>query len=449
MKTAIQGNFEFVKEIFPELYEPLHNAESLALLNHRGSGLLLRNVNELYCTLLLEEYGMSSGTEKEELYKKQYALRTAGKFPRFERYWYQTWNGTKKSDYWDGLWRKFGNSCHHAEHAEEEAAVTYENLITVFEIIFRVFRWEYERKKGRGAAGKLDDFSIDRMPIGEHYVSSAAVPVDEAVTHCIKEYETCSYDDSGRVEKYGIVRVFNKNDMDEKALALRDKEAFKEAANEAGIQFDGNVQVDVLSRMNSAESDYYIIIYKFSRKPARLNQECLSGMDLSGRIRLCRNIADILRKFHNLSTPIYHRNLSYDSIYVCPGRDGCPEPSIIKLDCAKIMSDEFGTVIETVQSREKLLCLKRMMKYVAPEVRRLFQGQRMEIDWSRADVYSLGILFGDILRGSLDADPASSAKLRREGADEKFLELMDRMRAPRPELRPSMNDVSAALEVFE
>ena len=60
MKTAIQGNFEFVKEIFPELYEPLHNAESLALLNHRGSGLLLRNVNELYCTLLLEEYGMSS-----------------------------------------------------------------------------------------------------------------------------------------------------------------------------------------------------------------------------------------------------------------------------------------------------------------------------------------------------------------------------------------------------
>ena len=112
------------------------------------------------------------------------------------------------------------------------------------------------------------------------------------------------------------------------------------------------------------------------------------------------------------------------------------------------MSDEFGTVIETVQSREKLLWLKRMMKYVAPEVRRLFQGQRMEIDWSRADVFSLGILFGDILRGSLDADPASSAKLRRDGADEKFLELMDQMRAPRPELRPSMNDVSAALEVF-
>lgn len=448
MKTASGGNFEFVKEIFPELYEPLHSAESQALTNHRGSGLLLRNVNELYCSLLLEEYGMSSGAEKEELFKKQYALRTAGKFPRFEKYRYVTWGGSEKTDYWDGLWRKFGNSCHHADRVDEEAAVTYENLITVFEIIFRVFRWEYEKRKGRSAAAKLNDFSKALMPIGENLVISASVPADETITHCIRECETCSYDDSGRIEKYGIVRIFNKNDMDEKVLALRDKEAFKEAANEAGIQFDGNVQVDVLSRMNSAESDYYIIIYKFSREPVRLEQERLSETALSERICLCRNIGDILRKFHDLSTPIYHRNLSYDSVYVCRNKGGQLEPSIIKLDCAKIVSDEFGTVIETVQNREKQLRQKRLIKYVAPEVRRLLQGQQMEIDWAKADVYSLGILFGDILRGSFDAEPASSAKLRREGADKGFLELIDRMRSPRPELRPSMDEVSAALETL-
>lgn len=450
MELKYRGNFEFVKEIFPEIYDRLHGAECQALINYRVSGDELRQVLEGYCRRLLREYRISM-EEKENLSGKLRTLRMEGKLPRFERYKYQTWSGAEIKDYWDAVWRKFGNSCHHPELDEDEdedkmAAISYDNLMTVFEIVFRVFRWEYERKKGKKAANALEAFSIDRIPIGENYVLHAEEPVDMKVTHCIREYETCSFDDSGRVDKYGIVRVFNKNDMDEKALALRDKEAFKEAADEAGIQFDGNVQVDVISRMNSSDTDYYIIIYKFSRKPVRLNQSFLAGLGRPERAELCRSIARILGKFHGLSTPIYHRNLSYDSIYICQNKKGLLEPSIIKLDCAKIVSDEFGTVIETVQEREKNSKQKTLSKYVASEVQYLFQGQDVKVDWAKADVYSLGVLFGDILRGSFEGDLASSIKLKRSGADTRIVDLIDRMLLKKPELRPSMEEVLAVLE---
>ena len=451
MEHTCEGNFEFVREIFPELYELLCSAESQALTDHRASGDILRILNERYCNLLMEEYGISTEGGRDDLAGKQYALHMAGKLPRFEKYTYRTWTGVEKRDYWNSVWRRVGNACHHPKPTDEEraamtAAVTYENLITVFEIVFRVFKWEYGRKKGKAAAEKLGSFSRDRMPIKENYILRASEPIDGAMTHCIREYETCSFDDSGRVEKYGIVRVFNKNDMDEKVLALRDKEAFKEASDEAGIQFDGNVQVDVISRMNSTESDFYIIIYKFSRKPARLDQGFLSGLDLSERIRLCRNITEILKKFHDLSTPIYHRNFSYDSIYICQNKKGELEPSIIKLDCAKIVSEEYGTVIETVQNREKVIQQKKILKYAAPEVRRLCAGAKIEVDWARADVYSLGVLFGDILRGSFDADPASSVKLKKEGVDPRLADLTKQMSAGKPDLRPSMEEVAKVLE---
>ncbi len=447
MDSIKRGNFEFVREIFPELYENLTKAESQSRMDYKETGRQLRDVFEAYCDHLIEENGMTVLEEGDALAAKIRELRSAGKMPSFPRYGYLSMEGRRESGFWDAIWRQFGNACSHRRLLNQKApAVTYENLLTVFKIIFNVFKWEYTRRRGGKAAGEIGDFQEDLMPIGRSYVVSGKAPVDKAMTNCIREYETCLYNDSGKLQKYGIVRVFDKKSMDEKLLAVRDAEAFNEAAGEAGIQFDGNVQVEVISSIQSSGSDFYIIIYNFSRKPVHLNESVTAELTMSGRMKLCRDIAAILGKFHGLDTPIYHRNLSYDSIYVCTGKQGELEPSIIKLDCAKIVSEEYGTVIQTLENREKMMQQRKLLKYVAPEVRRMTNGQNISIDWEKADIYSLGILFGDILRASFAADPASMAKLQKQGADVRLLQLTEQMINGNPAMRPSADAVLKKLE---
>ena len=89
---------------------------------------------------------------------------------------------------------------------------------------------------------------------------------------------------------------------------------------------------------------------------------------------------------------------------------------------------------------------RKLLKYVAPEVRRMTNGQNISIDWEKADIYSLGILFGDILRASFAADPASMAKLQKQGADVRLLQLTEQMINGNPAMRPSADAVLKKLE---
>lgn len=449
MEEIKKGNFTFVEEIYPELYVMICDAECKAFLDCEGAGRILRKVYEKWLTYLVEEFDISLGEGRASLNDKRNALRNAGKLPQLNEYKYTSVKGEKKSINGYLVWLKFGNQCSHNEKTLDDPDVTYANLETILRIVHKIFRLEYIRKKGKEASANIGLFEPHIMPIGENYIINSYVPIDKTVSNCIREYETCSYTETGRVNKYGIVRVFEKKDMDEKLLQLRDKEAFSEAESEAGIQFDGNVQVDVLSKMDSLNSEYYVVIYKFSKKPTHINDTILSKMDKIEREKLCVQIAHILNKFHTLSVPIYHRNLSFDSIYVCLNKSGVYEPSIIKLDCAKIASEEFGTVIQNVQNMQAMIQQQKVLKYVAPEVRRLMQQPATAVDWSKADVYSLGVLFADILNGKIEGTLVPSVKLQREGVKIQLVQLIDKMKNPNMALRPSMEIIVQTLEEMD
>lgn len=437
MEEIKKGNFTFVEDIYPDLYGRLCEAESLAYLDCRAAGRTLRDVYEMWLTHLIEEYKIPLEGGRASLNDKRRALQEKEKLRYIGKYAYRSVTGgqAKKSAYI--VWRDYGNQCSHPEQTDDAPAVTYENLEVVLRIAHAVFQEEYVRLRKKGSR-KPEQFNPAIMPIGDNFVIRSYVPIDQPVSNCIKEFETCSYNEAGRVNKYGIVRIFQKKDMDEKLLRLRDQEAFSQAESEAGIQFDGNVQVEALSKMNAPNSDYYILIYKFTQKPTRLSASILHQMSMADRVGLCTRIGEIIQTFHGLQVPIYHRNLSYDSIYVCQNRAGIYEPSIIKLDCAKIVSGEFGTVIANVQKMQNGIKQLAVLKYAAPEVRRFMQDQSIGIDWGKADIYSLGILFADILGGQIEAAPVLSTALRGAGVDIALLQLVDRMRSPDIRQRPDM-----------
>ena len=449
MDEYSRGNFEFVKEIYPDLYEKISEAESQAYLDIVKAGRNLRDVYEDWATALIGEYGIQMGPGRATLNDKRKALKDAGKLPSLGDYRYVAVNGDKGDLNGYIYWLKFGNQCSHAEKTAEDPDVVYGNLESVLRIVHKAFRQEYARKKGKAEAGKIGLFDPFAMPIGDHYVIKSYVPLDKPVSGCIREYETCSFTETGRVNKYGIVRVFEKKSMDAKLLQLRDKEAFSEAESEAGIQFDGNVQVEVLSKMNNTSSDYYVVIYKFSRKPQRLTDALMKQLNMEERIKLCSDICIILRKFHKLSTPIYHRNLSFDCIYVCRNNTGVYEPSVIKLNCAKIDSGEFGTVIANVLNVQEMIRQQKLLKYIAPEIRMQMQKGAVSADWGKADVYSAGVLFGDILYGQIEPNIVPSAKLLRMGVKAPMVQLMDKMKNPNAAIRPDMETVEITIREMD
>ena len=64
-----------------------------------------------------------------------------------------------------------------------------------------------------------------------------------------------------------------------------------------------------------------------------------------------------------------------------------------------------------------------------------------EVAWDKADVYALGVLFGDVLGGDIGVNPVRAAKLMHSGADVTLVQLIDRMCHPKAELRPPMKNV--------
>ena len=446
-----KGNFDFVEEIYPELYIKIKEAESLAYIDCISAGRDLRNVYEAWLTALIDEYKISVNVEgRASLNDKRNALKRENKLPPLNKYEFTSVNGENKSLNGYLVWLKFGNQCSHPGRALDDPDVTCANLETVLRIVHQIFRLEYIRKKGENAAEeKIRLFDPNIMPIGDNYIIKSYEPLDKPVSNCIREYETCSYNETGRVNKFGIIRVFRKKDMNEKLLQLRDQEAFSEAEAEAGIQFDGNVQVDVLSKMSSSSSDYYVLIYKFSKKPVHLTDAVLSEMTTEERQEICLQICDIIYKLHILSTPIYHRNLSFDSVYVCKNKAGKYEPSVIKLECAKIASEEFGTVIANVQNMQTMIRQQKLLKYAAPEVRMLMQNPDVNVDWEKADIFSLGVLFADILNGQIDANSVPSMKLQRAGVKTELVQLIDKMRNLNAALRPAAADIKQNLEEMD
>lgn len=488
MNEVKKGNFEFVEEIDSKIYERLTEAESLAYLNCIESGSILRKVYERWLTTLVDEYRITVQPKHNIVTAndKRAALKQAHKLPTIN-------NGTRNTfDFINSSgqtvsypayigWQKFGNECHHDDLEPDNSAsntpdpdapaATYENLMTVFKIVYKVFKAEYKRKKGAQAAAEIRPFDLYIMPIRENYVIKSYIPRDAPMSDCIREYETCSYNYNGSVDKYGIVRVFRKKSMDEIMLQLRDKEAFSEAEHAAGqINFDGNVQIDVLSRMKE-EEDFYVVIYKFSSKPSRLNRTLLQQMSMADRLVLCKQISKILYSFHNLDVPIYLRNLSFDSIYIYKNKKGNYEPSIIKLDCAKMSSQE-GTVVLNVENIHNLIQEERLLKYISPqtirfietinEIRARNNGSMKDdeieasikimsdrADWASSDIYSLGVLFGDILSGQIEPGIASAAKLRSAGVDDRMGQLVMKMIDHNPECRPDLALVIQRLEGME
>ncbi len=448
-----RGNFRFIQPMNSDICQYLSEAESISMLDYTEAGNLMRKALEELCKNLFEEFGITrSGND---LSSDCSDLKSAGKLYMLNDGKYYTQNYKCKGGatwtirtYWYDFIRLLGNTSVHIPGGtpDDNPAANYNNVVKGLELFFNVMKSEYKRKRAKNNLPQVKipaHFDKDIMPIRDHYIMKKYEPIDKMISDCEEEFLTCRIDDNGGVDFYSIVRVYNWKNKRNQTLLSREKDALSEIMRNSALSIDGNVQLEDISSMSNSASDFYIVGYKFySSVPEPLTDEFLKTMDLSEREELCRQISKIVYQFHQMTPPFYIRNLSYDSIYVCRNRNGSFTASIIKMDCAKLDDERYKTVIENVKklSDADLIREESILKYARDPLVNPAESKNnsSKKEWDLLDIYDLGVLVGDILKGTTqNTNPVSGAEIVNMISPKlkEFAEDMDFMKSRNPEDR--------------
>ena len=446
MKEAICGNFQFISNIHPEVYTKLNTAEQQARTNFRASGHETRKALEKMVGSMIDKYNLGRTIPKNlELSKKIGMLRyetIAGKpiLPDIGTVKFKYEDGrTEEADYYDFM-RKFGNTCSHSDKRFNDVEVSYKNVIKCLKG-YHLFLKKYCASR---IPKDTPSFDENIMPIEEYYIYESYVPEDSQRSKCVKEFLGYTQDNNGDKAFYAILRLYNKEDLNEQFI-LRNTDTFIEASKMSISSVpEGMTRMRELIPYSGTSSTFYIISYIFNRKPHQLTEAMIKDMAFQKRIKMCKRISDCFANLHQSEVPIYHRMLSYESIYVCDyGREWVSY--VVKFDFAKIETgDPARTVLtDAIKAKAKVQELKQL-KYLAPEW--MATSHSDHVNWGRMDIYSLGILFSDILSGNIGVTPASIEELEDLDLSDDILDMLDAMRADSPEERLDIEEVQMILE---
>ncbi len=449
------GNFAFLYNINNHLYELLFEAESKARINSRACGKVLRDVLEIYVEGVINNNLLGPYfPEGTELFRKINALndeaemRSAGYLqpgetlvsrpllPRMEDVTYLCEDGRNRTNGYLDFMRRYGNSCAHPEIKPTNPKPCLANALLCLRGYHLLLQRHYRSRLPKAAPG----FNEDKMPIGDYVVYEAQVPADKDRSKCVKEYWGYKLGKSGLPEEYVLIRSYDRNSTDE-TFMLRNQTCFSEAKqNSPAIVPDGMAKLEELTSLDSNDSEQYIISYSFNRQPLPLENELLVGMTMAQRLGLCRKLVAYLNKLHTSSTPIFHRLLNYECVYVCDF-NGEWYPYIVKFDYAKIVTEkQLGTVLMNAVESQNYLRKRGREKYLPPEWLEIVADPSVT-DWAKVDIYALGVLLADILRGEIGGKKVEFYELEDLGVDDLILDILENMLAESPKARASMATV--------
>ncbi len=466
----MDSNFSFIKELFPETYDYLEEAEKNI---RQDIGLkILRQALE---SLVEETVRMSNA---EFLFKKYARMKKIPAYPELslehklnvltseetltELGWKgikpllptvtakikcELLDGTKKSlDVYTFL-RRYGNANSHIEK-QNFIKITYPTSIKALKGFHSVLSAICKQK-----GIQTTPFNENRMPIGgqEHtYIIDdyKAPPTDAPMSKCQVEF-LAHFNRSGSRTgtQYALIRQYDKKDVDTTFL-LRNVDTVQKTQDDLIDTLPPCMVRPVeISPIENQSSPFYIIAYHFREKPHALSDELLQSLDKKNRLFICEELARCMADLHQMG--IYHRLLSYASVYICDysawGKGWMPH--LVKFDFAKLVAkieeDELETVKEQTIEAKEMIKDKSIKKYIPLD-------WKLE-NWEKVDVYSLGILFCDILSGTISPDYNSMIKSMKQLKKSKeisdgFLNLIGTMINSAFSKRPSMAEVHKSLQ---
>ncbi|MDR1874499.1 MAG: hypothetical protein LBQ90_05750 [Synergistaceae bacterium] len=247
---------------------------------------------------------------------------------------------------------------------------THSNLLKILE----AFHEEISQRYCSSVSG-IEKFDETIIPINDYKkIAEKSYLQDGGIG--LQVYEVQNAD------KHGILYLYPA-DNSRTPYEFRQRKARVERLTSVDTIAHNNDATSGLPPIKSIENlhEHGILVYIFNQKPLRLNKELFE----KGELRLtkkefCRIIASGLCRLQQAAPPIYHRILS-DNAIVIDEVEGRLVPRIINFYLAKI--DDQCTLRAFLKNRSG--------RYMPPDE------INEDTDWGKWDVYSLGVLFMDIL----------------------------------------------------
>ena len=470
----MESNFEFVKDTFPETYRHLAEAER----NVRISQVI--DIRKALESLVKERVGLA----KAGWLFSKYARMNNIKDPNIsldkqlsiclskELLGQLGWkgavpllpdiDGTIQCELLNGkmkglsaykFLRRYGNSSSHIEgrkNLDVFIKIDYDISIKALAVFYKILGKIINGLKKEGSASQ--DFNEKMMPIRgqEHlyFIDEAGVPSDAPMSKCQVEFNAYFKRSGSRTGvQYALIRQYDKKDVDTTFL-LRNVDTVQKTQDELIDALPPCMVRPVeISTIENQGSPFYIVAYHFQEKPHVLSNELLQSLDMKSRLFICTELAQCMAELHQMG--IYHRLLSHASVYVCDysARGKGWRPHLVKFDFAKLVAKGEGDVLATVKAQTK----EAKEKIKDGSIRKYIPEDWDLENWEKVDVYSLGILFCDILSGVISLDYESMIKamqaLRKSKAiPDGLLNVIGSMISRAMAKRPAMADVQRAMQ---
>lgn len=459
--------FEFVKAYDEHVYSYLDEVEKNARINLDTCANNMRKALESFVDFVAKENGFSEddldkayeawrreskffskNNDNKNLKSRLDGLTTAGVLKKLKinqpslipchkhKIALKQTNG--KDNYWfvlDQL-RNFGNAGSHAEKEKEKSqtALTFDNLVTCLKELHKILKLYFKVN--------APSFDYNKMTIKNYEIETYDKnPSDKEQTKCTCEFFGHTKKGAANMKTYVIIRQYNAKDIEEKLLSRNID--FRQLATRRVRSGSIEGIIPYIQRVDEGTGEFALIAYEFAEKPLKL-KNLIKSLSIEERCRLCCDIAACFKGIHTNNPPLYHRVLTYESIYVCNyGTKDEPDwLPYLKFDFGKITGNLNSvdlTVIEYAKDAVERLELQSLKKYI-------HESAFKRADWERVDIYALYVLFGDIMLGEILNTTADYGELLDMDYPTEFLDVWDKMSADdSPSLEEIYPELLAAL----
>jgi len=431
-------NFGFLKDYDAGIYKDLSSAEIQVKTNPQGASSALRQPFEDIVSIIEKKNGHTDNKELD-LHDRINEITKNGWIKNFNKpvNYINVFGKEKKASRLHFIRLLLNSSVHSKDKAKSNwPRVDTVNTMKALQLLHTLSKKVF--------VGSSNDIQFDEnyCPIGEYYIYDSYVPSDSRRSLCKREYRGIRFDSTEtEIIKYAVIREYDKKSAEDDVFRLRNEKCFNEASKYS-IGSAPAYMADTSAIKTEAGVDSYYICYSFKQEPHSLTNRIVEEMDYDAKLLFCKGLATCLSQLHSADTPIYHRLLSSESIYVSNIRNNWI-PYIIKFDCAKIDAGDAVVTVFKYWEKAKERRDQRIEIYQPPECKD--GGAPDDIDWSKVDIYSLGMLMACIFAGDLTREVKDLRKLKNKGCSNDILSLIDDMVSDMPEVRPSIDEVMERL----
>ncbi len=402
-------NFQFIKDVRPDLYQLCYEAEKRAKTEPNGCVLKLRKALERFIKWIcsINEIPIHNKDLHDLIVS---AYRNGVIQNRYQSYCHEI--------------RKLGNL---QAHSDYEAGNVEQEQVPVNKAIDMVKKFHDTVKnyfEDNNLAENIANYDDDFIPLGDYL--PIKVLEREAYEACEKKYLCLKYNPNTESNIKCIIRQFKKDFEKDLGFLLRDMYTLERRWYNEPVP-----QNIVKYNYISVQTDNTLIFtcYELSSNAEKLNRQLLQNLDTRTRLEIIRGIANGIYELHLNEEPIVHRYLMPASIYLIKMKDGRFIPKICNFEYAKIPNPSNETMGARVANRAT-------DPFKAPES----NNTDSNITWSKMDIYSLGVLVFYIM--GLDITGIKKpARLKDCSLSNEFVNMVGKMISNNPCNRPEIQEV--------